>query len=101
MTAKNLDGKVIATDSRHYHPQATTQRGSNVMTYGAQWKASYIRDTSIQPYQTKAESFEFVLPDDERCADVTVTLHYELGNPDQVVPIHSYQKLVSLDRCKP
>ncbi len=101
MTAKDLDGNVIAEDERHYHPQATTQRGSNVMVYGAQWKASYVRDTSLQPYQTKAETFEFFLPEEERCADVTVELRYELGNPDQVIPIHTHQELVSLDRCPP
>ena len=101
MTAKDLDGKVIATQSRHYHPQATTQRGANVMVYGAQWKASYVRDTSIQPFITKAETFEFIMPAEERCADVTVELRYELGNPDQIIPIHLVTERVTLDRCPP
>jgi len=99
VTAKDLDGKIIANDTRHYHPQATTQRGSNVMVYGAQWKASYVRDTSLQPFQTKAETFEFLLPEGTRCADVEVTLRYELDNPKRIIPIHQRSKRVSLDRC--
>ena len=40
------------------------------MAYGAQNKSSYIRDTSLQPFQTKAESIEFDLPvDDKGAAD--------------------------------
>ncbi|ADH87068.1 hypothetical protein DaAHT2_2403 [Desulfurivibrio alkaliphilus AHT 2] len=101
MTAKDLDGKLIANDTRHYHPQATTQRGANVMVYGAQWKASYVRDTSIQPFRTKEETFEFLLPEGTRCADVEVELRYELGNPNQIIPIHKRTKRVTLDRCPP
>lgn len=100
MTAKNLDGKIIETQSRHYHPQATTQLGTNIMVYGAQWKAAYVRDTSIQPFITKAETFEFILPEKARCADVTVELRYELGNPNQIIPIHLVTEQVGLE-CPP
>ena len=53
------------------------------MLYGAQQKVANIRDTSIQPYQTKTESIEFILPKGVRSADITVDLSYYLGSPDQ------------------
>ncbi len=67
------------------------------MIYGAQFKAQYIRDTSLQPYQTKAESFEIDLPDGVREADISVGLIYEINKPDNKVEIHRVEKKVSLD----
>jgi len=97
VTAKTADGKEIGKVERHYHPQATNCRDTK-MKYGAQWKVANIRDTSLQPNQTKAETIEFDLPEGVRAADVTVDLFYELGNPDQKYPIHTVTKKVSLDR---
>lgn len=100
MTAKTLDGKEAGKEiknERHYHPQATTCRDTK-MIYGAQWKVQNIRDTSLQPYKAKAETFEIELPEGTRNADVTVDLFYELGNPEQKIPIHTITRKVSLDK---
>lgn len=97
MTAKTADGKVISTQSRHYHPQATNEKSSK-MLYGAQVKVAYSRDTSIQPYQTKADTFEFDLPEGVRDVEVSVDLSYYLTNPDQRYEIHKVTKKVTLNR---
>lgn len=97
VTAKTADGKEIFKDERHYHPQASTCRDSKMM-YGAQWKIQNIRDTSLQPYATKAETFEIKLPEGVRDADVTVALFYEVQNPDYKIAIHTITKKVSLDK---
>lgn len=96
MTAKTTDGKEIATVQRHYHPQATNCR-NNKMLYGAQWKTSYVRDTSLQPYEAKTESFEIPLPEGVRTVDVEVNLVYEINKPANTAPIHKVTRRVSLD----
>lgn len=97
MTANSEDGKEVYKEEKHYHPQATTCR-DNKMKYGAQWKAQYIRDTSLQPYQTKAETFEIKLPALVRTVDVTVLLRYEINTPQNNIEIHKITRKVSLDR---
>jgi hypothetical protein len=97
VTAKTPDGKEIGTQKRHYHPQATNEKNSK-MLYGAQQKVANIRDTSIQPYQTKTESMEFILPKGVRSADITVDLSYYLGSPDQRYELHKITRRVTLDR---
>ncbi len=97
VTAKSLDGKEIGKVEKHYHPQATNCRDTK-MKYGAQWKIQNVRDTSLQPFKTKAETIEFDLPAGVRAADVTVDLVYENVNPDNKYPIHSVTKRVSLDK---
>lgn len=97
MTAKTTDGKEIFRGERHYHTQATNCR-NNKEVYGAQWKASYIRDTALQPYEEKAESFEVMLPKGVRTVDVEVQLNYEINKPDNTAPIHKVTRRVSLDR---
>jgi hypothetical protein len=96
VTAKTSDGKEIFNEEKHYHPQATTCL-NNKMTYGAQWKVGYIRDTSLQPNKTKEESFEIALPDGVRTIDLTVALFYELVNPSQKFPVHEVTRKISLD----
>jgi hypothetical protein len=97
VTAKTTEGKEVYNTERHYHPQATDCR-SNKMLYGAQVKTQYIRDTSLQPLETKAETFEIFLPEGVRTVDVTVSLRYEIWNPDHMIEIHKINKKVSLDR---
>ena len=97
MTAKTPDGKEIGTQLRHYHPQATNEKNSKQL-YGAQIKVANIRDTSIQPYQAKTESIEFVLPEGVSSADITVDLSYYLGSPDQRYEVHKITRRVTLDR---
>lgn len=68
------------------------------MLYGAQVKTQYIRDTSLQPYQEKADTFEINLPEGVRTVDVTTTLTYEINKPDNFIEIHKMTKKVSLDQ---
>jgi hypothetical protein len=74
------------------------------MAYGAQNKTSYVRDTSLQPFASKDETFEIKLPVDDkgvptvRTVDVTVEMNYEIQVPDNKVPIHKVTKRVTLDR---
>lgn len=97
MTAKSVDGKDIFKDERHYHTQATSCLNEK-MVYGAQNKSSYVRDTSLQPFESKDETFEIKLPEGVRTADVTVELVYEVQNPEARVPIHKVTRRVTLDR---
>ncbi|MCL5024638.1 MAG: hypothetical protein M1497_14985 [Nitrospirae bacterium] len=97
VTAKSPDGTEIGKAERHYHPQATNCRDTK-MKYGAQWKVANLRDTSLQPYQTKADTIEFDLPAGVRTAEVTVDLVYQAVNPDNSYPIHSVTNTVTLDR---
>ena len=97
MTANTADGKEIYNIERHYHTQATDCR-TNKMLYGAQVKTQYIRDTALQPYETKAETFEIFLPEGVRTVDVTVSLRYEINKPDNFIEIAKVVKKVSLDR---
>jgi hypothetical protein len=97
VTAKTADGKEVYNTEKHYHPQATDCR-SNKMLYGAQVKTQYIRDTSLQPYETKAETFEIFLPEGVRTVDVTVSLRYEINKPDNFIEIAKVERKVSLDR---
>ncbi len=96
VTAKTMDGKEVFKAEKNYHPQATTCR-DNKMLYGAQWKTQYIRDTSLQPYKTKAETFEIQLPEGVREVNVTATLTYEINTPDNKIEIHKVTEKVSLD----
>jgi hypothetical protein len=97
VTANTADGKEVYNTERHYHPQATDCR-TNKMIYGAQVKTQYIRDTSLQPLETKAESFEIMLPEGVRTVDVTVVLRYEIWKPSHMIEIHKISRKVSLDR---
>lgn len=92
MTAKTKDGKEIFKDSKIYMPQSSNSRG-DAMVYGAHFKMGIIRDTSLQPLQTKVETYEINFPyeDVEKEKDkpkireikakemnVTVVLRYQL-----------------------
>ena len=66
MTAKTKDGKEIFKDSRIYMPQSTDSRGgviaSDTTLFGAHYKVGILADTSLQPLQTKLETFEIKFP---------------------------------------
>lgn len=97
VTAKTADGKEVYNIEKHYHTQATDCR-TNKMLYGAQVKTQYIRDTALQPYETKAETFEIFLPEGARTVDLTVSLRYEINKPDNFIEIYKVERKVSLDR---
>lgn len=61
MTAKTKDGKVVFTDEKIYMPRSTNSRGDK-MVYGPGRKMGIIRDTSLQPMQTKVETYEIKFP---------------------------------------
>lgn len=96
VTAKTEEGNEIFRDYRIYMPQASTSR-DNRMVFGAHLKAGFVRDTSIQPFKPKTETFEIPVPEGVRNADVTVALSYEYV-PDNSIPIHTVTRKVSLDR---
>jgi hypothetical protein len=97
VTARKADGKEVYKTERHYHTQATDCR-TNKMLYGAQVKTQYIRDTALQPFETKAETFEIFLPAGVRVVDVTVSLRYEINKPDNFIEVARVTRKVSLDR---
>lgn len=92
MTAKTPDGKEIFKDSKIYMPQATNSRG-DAMIYGAHFKLGYSADSSLQPLQTRVETYEIKFPYEDvekekgkpkvreikaKAMDVTVELRYQL-----------------------
>ncbi len=92
VTAKTKDGKEIFKDSKIYMPQATNSRG-DAMVYGAHFKMGLVADTSLQPLQTKVETYEIRFPYEDiekelgkpkvreikaKEMDVTVELRYQL-----------------------
>jgi hypothetical protein len=97
VTAKSADGKEVFNTERHYHTQATNCK-TNKMLYGAQVKTQYIRDTALQPFETKAETFEIQLPKGLRTVDVIVSLRYEINKPANFIEIAKVNRKVSLDR---
>jgi hypothetical protein len=62
VTAKTPDGKEVFRAQKIYMPQSTQSRGEDRMVYGPFRKVGIFRDTSLQPNQTKIETFEIVLP---------------------------------------
>ena len=95
MTAKIKDGQEIFRDSKIYMPQSSTSRGdiADVMVYGAHFKMGIMRDTSLQPLQTRLETYEITFPFEDvekekgkprvreikaKEMDVTVELRYQL-----------------------
>ena len=95
MTAKTKDGQEIFRDSKIYMPQSSTSRGdiADAMVYGAHFKMGIVRDTSLQPLQTKLETYEITFPFEDvekekgkpkvreikaKEMDVTVELRYQL-----------------------
>ncbi len=65
MTGKTPDGKEIFRAERIYMPQSTTSRDSDEIVYGPFRKVGIARDTSLQPLQTKVETFEILFPHED------------------------------------
>lgn len=64
------------------------------MVLGPDKKLGIIRDTSIQPFAPKEESFEIPVSKDVKGARITVQLSYQ-PRPGDVYPIHSVTKSVN------
>ena len=74
--------------------QATDAR-SNHMVLGPDKKLGIIRDTSIQPFAPKEETFEIPLPTGVTDAVLEIDLSYQ-PRPGNIYPIHKVVKKVSL-----
>lgn len=98
MTAKSPDGKKIFQTSRVYASQATDSRSTQT-ALGQENKLGLIRDTSIQPFAPKEETFEVPLPPGMRDAIIEVDLSYR-PRPGNIYPIHKVVRNVSLDQTK-
>ena len=95
MTATDNKGKKIFDASKIYMPQSTTSL-DNTMVYGPDKKLGIIRDTSIQPFASKEETFEIKIPKSVENVTVAVGLSYQL-RPGDVYPIHWIEKKVSIE----
>lgn len=98
VTAKDNEKNVIFTTSRIYVSKATDSR-SNLMTLGPERKLGFIRDTSIQPFAPKEETFEIPVASDVKEASVEVKLTYR-PRPGSVYPIHHVVNRVGIDQTK-
>jgi hypothetical protein len=103
VTAKTDDGKQIFRDTKIYMPQSPIYGRGNFMWSGGYpgWKAGMIRDTSLQPGQTKTETFEITFPYEQiekqgkktkdvkaETMDVAIKLWYlpAGGDPKEAIP---------------
>jgi hypothetical protein len=92
VTAKTKDGTEVYKDTKILMTQATNSRG-DAQVYGAHFKMGYVRDTSLQPNQTKLETYEIKFPFEDiekepgkpkervikaKEMDVTIELRYQL-----------------------
>ena len=86
MTINDDQGRKVYEKQRVYMPQSTDGL-DNAMVYGPTNKLGLIRDTSIQPFAAKKETFETSIPQGVKKVTVTVDLNYQL-RPGDVYPIH-------------
>jgi len=66
------------------------------MALGPDKKLGLIRDTSIQPFAPKEETFEISIPKGIKEILVTVHLSYQ-PRPGNIYPIHSISRRVRMD----
>ncbi len=96
MTAKSADGSEIFRAERDYRTQPASCLRAKML--GAADRSSSVRDTSLQPYEPKSETFEVRLPEGVRTAEIRVALIYEFRSPANRVLIHETTRSVTLDR---
>ena len=96
VTARDPEGKELFRTAKFYMVQATDAR-SNHMVLGPDKKLGLIRDTSIQPFAPKEETFEIPLPVGLKDAVLEIDLSYQ-PRPGNVYPIHKVVRKVSLER---
>ena len=76
-------------------PQSTNSL-NNTMVYGPDKKLGIVRDTSIQPFASKTESFEIKIPETVKKVNIVASLSYQL-RPGDVYPIHRIVKEVTIE----
>ncbi|MEW6594605.1 MAG: hypothetical protein AB1413_07025 [Thermodesulfobacteriota bacterium] len=62
MTAKTKDGKIVFNGQKIYMPQSPAKGRDDKMVYGPHRKSGMLRDTALQPGQTRAETMEIKFP---------------------------------------
>jgi len=95
VTATTDQGEKIFGDSRIYMPQSTTSL-DNTMIYGPTKKLGIIRDTSIQPFRAKEETFQVKVSKGIKRVNIRVDLSYQ-PRPGNVYPIHSVIRTLAID----
>ncbi len=86
VTIKDSMNRTLYAKNNVYMPQSTNSL-SETMVYGPTHKLGIIRDTSIQPFATKAETFEVSIPEGIGKVRVQAELSYQ-PRPGDVFPIH-------------
>ena len=95
VTATTDQGEKIFGDSKIYMPQSTTSL-DNTMVYGPTKKLGIIRDTSIQPFRAKEETFQVKVSKNAKKVNIRVDLSYQ-PRPGDVYPIHSVRRTLEID----
>ncbi len=93
VSVEDQSKKKIFEITKIYMPQSTDSLDS-VMVLGPEKKLGLIRDTSIQPFAPREESFEIPVPNDVKGVNVTVQLSYQ-PRPGDVYPIHLVNRSIS------
>lgn len=62
MTAKTKDGKTVFNEQKIYMPQSPAKGRGDKMVYGPHRKSGMLRDTALQPGQTRTETLEIKFP---------------------------------------
>jgi hypothetical protein len=75
-------------------PQAGDGRGP-VMALGPDKKLGLLRDTSIQPFRPKEETFEIPIPKGIQEITLAIRLTYQ-PRPGNIYPLHSIDRKVSI-----
>ena len=86
VTIKDERNRTLYERNKVYMPQSTDSLNS-AMVYGPTHKVGIVRDTSIQPFAAKTETFEASIPHGIGKIWVNVDLSYQ-PRPGDVYPIH-------------
>ncbi|MBI5582430.1 MAG: hypothetical protein HY892_01270 [Deltaproteobacteria bacterium] len=95
MTATAPDGRKLYEGSKFYMPQAGDGRGP-VMALGPDKKLGLLRDTSLQPFRPKEETFEIPVPKGIKEIALTVRLTYQ-PRPGNIFPLHSLVRQIRIE----
>lgn len=95
VTASGQKGEKLFKTLKIYIPQATDSRDC-VMMLGPDKKLGLIRDTSIQPFTPKEETFEIPMLNSTGDVLVEINLSYQ-PRPGNIYPVHSIKKKVVLN----
>jgi hypothetical protein len=95
VTANAPDGQKLFAASKYYMPQAGNGRGA-VMALGPDKKLGLLRDTSIQPFRPKEETFEIPIPKGIKEITVAVLLTYQ-PRPGNIYPLHCLSRRIRIE----